>query len=51
MTVVGTLGAAALSAILGAAGYYVWWLNEQRNARPQEHNTITGRGLTEEDIR
>ncbi|QXO13148.1 hypothetical protein QLQ78_gp51 [Gordonia phage Jojo24] len=44
MTVIGILGAAALSAILGAAGYTVWWLNEKRNARPQEHNAITGTG-------
>ncbi|QIN93648.1 hypothetical protein SEA_DUMPSTERDUDE_60 [Gordonia phage DumpsterDude] len=44
MTLAGTLAAATLSAILGAAGYFVWWLNEKRNANPAEHNTITGTG-------
>ncbi|QDM56409.1 hypothetical protein PP515_gp62 [Gordonia phage Sidious] len=44
MTAVGFLAAAAFSAILGAAGYFVWWLNGKRNARPIEHNTITGTG-------
>ncbi|QCW22249.1 membrane protein [Gordonia phage ThankyouJordi] len=44
MTVVGILAAATLSATLGAAGYFVWWLNEKRNAHPSEHNTITGTG-------
>ncbi|WP_431840672.1 hypothetical protein [Gordonia hongkongensis] len=45
MTAVGILAAATLSAILGAAGYFVWWLNEKRNARPVEHNTATGTGV------
>lgn len=44
MTAVGILAASALSAALGAAGYFVWWLNEKRNARPIEHNTLTGTG-------
>ncbi|AMS03874.1 hypothetical protein SEA_BAXTERFOX_64 [Gordonia phage BaxterFox] len=44
MTVAGILAAAALSAALGAAGYFAWWLNEKRNAHPAEHNTITGTG-------
>ncbi|UAJ16240.1 hypothetical protein SEA_MALIBO_64 [Gordonia phage Malibo] len=44
MTPVGVLAASALSAILGAVGYFVWWLNEKRNDRPVEHNTITGTG-------
>ncbi|QLF84206.1 hypothetical protein SEA_PYTHEAS_66 [Gordonia phage Pytheas] len=44
MTAVGILAAATLSAALGAAGYFVWWLNEKGNARPGEHNTITGTG-------
>ena len=44
MTLPGLLAASALSAILGAAGYFVWWLNEKRNAHPAEHNSITGTG-------
>ncbi|QAY05796.1 hypothetical protein SEA_VASANTI_58 [Gordonia phage Vasanti] len=44
MTAVGILAAATVSATLGAAGYFVWWLNEKRNARPAEHNSITGTG-------
>ncbi|AXH48395.1 membrane protein [Gordonia phage Floral] len=44
MTPVGVLAASALSAVLGAAGYFVWWLNEKRDAHPQEHNSITGTG-------
>lgn len=43
MTLVGILAAATLSAALGAAGYFVWWLN-RRYDRPAEHNTITGTG-------
>ncbi|QNJ56292.1 membrane protein [Gordonia phage Ohgeesy] len=44
MTAAGIAAAAVLLIVLGAAGYFVWWLNEKRNARPAEHNTITGTG-------
>ncbi|QYC54624.1 hypothetical protein PP488_gp66 [Gordonia phage Agueybana] len=43
MTAAGILAAATLSAILVAAGGFVWWLN-RHNDRPVEHNTITGTG-------
>ncbi|AZV00711.1 membrane protein [Gordonia phage EnalisNailo] len=38
------MNAVILCALLATAGGFVWWLNEKRNARPVEHNTITGTG-------
>ena len=35
MTLVGIIAASAFSAALGAAGYFVWWLN----TRPIEQDT------------
>ncbi|QTF81771.1 hypothetical protein SEA_BEEGEE_68 [Gordonia phage BeeGee] len=43
MTAVGIIAAAVLLIVLVVAGGFVWWLNH-RNARPGEHNTITGTG-------
>ncbi|AYD83944.1 hypothetical protein SEA_GETALONG_84 [Gordonia phage Getalong] len=41
----GIITAATLTAILVAAGALVWGWNDLRNARPIEHNRVTGRGL------
>ncbi|QGJ87612.1 hypothetical protein SEA_FAITH5X5_58 [Gordonia phage Faith5x5] len=38
------MNAVILCALLTAAGALVWWLQHRMNARPEEHNQVTGRG-------
>ncbi|QDB74592.1 hypothetical protein KNU54_gp10 [Gordonia phage VanDeWege] len=46
MTAVGVLSALGLVAALAAVLRVGWVWQQRRNARPEEHNTITGRGDT-----